>query len=126
MLIWAGADMRLAFMMTRFSTSATRLRIAHLFLIADHVLEQRHLLHFLEAALADGAVGRLRRHQQQRRVVPVGGLHGGDEVGDARVPFWAIIMPPEPSWAHLAGRQRGEAVRHHAAGMLFSGRSPRR
>ena len=39
--------------------------IAHLLLIADHLLEQRHLRHFLEAALADGLVGRLGRHQQQ-------------------------------------------------------------
>ena len=28
--------------------------IAHLLLVADHVAEQRHLLDFLEAALADG------------------------------------------------------------------------
>jgi hypothetical protein len=58
-------------------------RVAHLFLVADHVLEQPHLLHFLEAALTDGLVGRLRRDQQQRGVVPVGGLHRRHEVGDA-------------------------------------------
>ena len=58
--------------------------IAHLFLIADHVAEQRHLLHFLEAALPDRLVRRLRRHQQHRRVIPVGGLDGGDEIRDAR------------------------------------------
>ena len=74
MLICAGADRRLAFEITRFSTSAMRDGIAHLLLIADHVAEQRHLLDFLEAALADGLVGGLRRHQQHRRVVPVGGL----------------------------------------------------
>jgi hypothetical protein len=34
-----------------------------------------HLLDFLEAALPHGLVGRLRRDQQQRRVVPVGGFH---------------------------------------------------
>ena len=31
-------------------------RIAHLLLVADHLLEERHLLDFLEAALADGLV----------------------------------------------------------------------
>ena len=58
-------------------------RIADFLLIADHVAEQRHLLDFLEAALADRLVGGLRRHQQHRRVVPVGGLHRGDEIGHA-------------------------------------------
>ena len=58
--------------------------IAHFFLIADHVAEQRHLLHFLEAALTDCFVRRLRRHQQHRRMVPVCGLDRRDEVGDAR------------------------------------------
>ena len=58
-------------------------RIAHLLLVADHVLEQLHLLDLLEAALTDGAVGRLRGDQQERGVVPVGGLDRGDEVGDA-------------------------------------------
>ena len=93
--------------MTRFSTSATRDGIAHLFLIAHHVLEQRHLLHFLEAALADGAVGGLRRDQQQRRVVPVGGLHRRHEIGDAR----PVLGDHH---AHLAARA-GEAIGHHAA-----------
>ena len=41
------------------------------------------MLDFLEAALTDGAVGGLGRHQQQRRVIPVGGLDTGDEIGDA-------------------------------------------
>ena len=40
--------------------------VAHLLLIADHLLEQRHLRHLLEPALADGLVGRLGCHQQQR------------------------------------------------------------
>ena len=84
--------------------------IAHLFLIADHVLEQRHLLDFLEAALADGAVGGLRRHQQQRRVVPVGGFHGGDEVGDA-----GTVLGDHHR--HLAGGP-GVAIGHHAARAL--------
>src|SRR3546814_1300300 len=48
-----------------------------------HVLEKRHLRNLLEAALTDGLVGGLRRHQQQRRVVPVGGLDRSDEIGDA-------------------------------------------
>ncbi len=39
-------------------------RVADLFLIGDHVLEERHLFDFLKAALADGLVGGLRRDQQ--------------------------------------------------------------
>ena len=57
--------------------------VAHLLLVADHLLEERHLRHLLEPALADGLVRRLGRHEEQRRVVPVGGLHRGHEIGDA-------------------------------------------
>ena len=57
-------------------------RVAHLFLVADHLLEQRHLRHFLESALADGLVGRLGGYEEHRGVVPVGGLHRGHEVGN--------------------------------------------
>ncbi len=73
--------------------------IAHLFLVADHVAEQRHLLDFLEAALPDGLVRRLRRDQQHRRVIPVGGLDGGHEVRDAR----AVLRDAHRD---LAGRAR--------------------
>ena len=58
--------------------------VAHLFLVADHLLEQSHLVDFLEAALPDRLVRRLRRDEQHRRVVPVGGLDRGDEAGHAR------------------------------------------
>ena len=58
--------------------------IADFFLVAHHVAEERHLLDFLEAALADGPVGRLRRDQQHRRVVPVGRLDRRHEIRDAR------------------------------------------
>jgi hypothetical protein len=58
-------------------------RVANLFLVADAIGKQPHLLHFLEAALTDGLVGRLRRDQEHRGVVPVGGLHRRDKAGDA-------------------------------------------
>ena len=90
-------------------------RIADLFLIGDHVLEQFHLLDFLKAALTDGLVGRLRRDQQQRRVVPVGGFHRRHEVGDAR----AVLRHHH---RHLA-RRAGKAVGHHAA-VAFVGDVP--
>jgi hypothetical protein len=57
--------------------------IAHLLLIAHHVLEEGHLLDLLKAALADGLVGGLRCHQEQRRVVPVGGDDRRHHVGNA-------------------------------------------
>src|SRR5690606_41890158 len=41
--------------------------VADLLLVADHVLEQGHLLDFLEAALPDRPVRRLRRDQEHRR-----------------------------------------------------------
>jgi hypothetical protein len=69
--------------------------VADLLLVGDHVAEQRHLLHLLEAALADGAVGGLRRHEEERRVVPVGGLHGVTRLVMPG-PFWAIIMDMRP------------------------------
>ncbi|CAI8428282.1 MAG: Uncharacterised protein [Rhodospirillaceae bacterium] len=80
-------------------------RVAHFFLVADHVLEQRHLLDFLEAALTDGLVRGLRGHQQQRGVVPVGGLDRGDEVGDAR----AVLRDRH---GHLTGRTAVTVRRH--------------
>ncbi len=89
--------------------------VAHFFLVADHVLEQRHLLDFLETALLDGLVRSLRRHQQHRRVVPVGGLDGGDEVGDA-----GPVL--RDGHAHLAGGA-GVAVGAHA-GVAFVGTVP--
>ena len=79
--------------------------VAHLLLVGDHVLEQLHLLDLLEAALTDGLVGGLGRHEEERRVVPVGGLHGGDEVGDAR----PVLGDHH---RHLAGGA-GVAVGHH-------------
>ena len=82
-------------------------RIAHFLLIADHVAEQRHLLDFLEAALPDGPVRRLRRHQQHRRVIPIGGLDRGDEIGDAR----PVLRDHH---RHFSGRAR-IAVADHAA-----------
>src|ERR1035437_5682998 len=57
--------------------------ITHLFLITDHVAEQSHLLHFLEAALADRLVRRLRRHDQHRGVIPVSRLYRRDEARNA-------------------------------------------
>ncbi len=86
-------------------------RIAHLLLVADHVAEQRHLLDFLEAALADGPVGRLRRHQQHRRVVPVGGLDGGDEARDA-----GSVLGDRHR--HLAGRARVAVADQAAVGLV--------
>ena len=74
-------------------------RIANFLLIADHVLEQRHLFDFLEAALPDGLVGRLRRHHQHRRVIPVGRLDRGDEAGHAR----SVLRHGH---RHLAGHAR--------------------
>ena len=89
--------------------------VAHLLLVADHLLEQRHLRHFLEAALADGLVGRLGRHQQQRGVVPVRGLHRGHEVGDAG----AVLADAH---GDLAGGA-GVAVAHEA-GVALVGHVP--
>ena len=80
-------------------------RVAHLLLVADHVREEAHLRDLLEAALSDGPVRRLRRHQEQRRVVPVGGLDRRHEVGDARPVLG-------DAHRHLAGRPP-VAVRHH-------------
>ena len=81
--------------------------IAHLFLVADHVGEQRHLRHFLEAALANRLVGGLRRDEQQRRVVPIGGFYRGDEAGDA-----GTVL--RDRHRHFAGRPR-IAIGHHAS-----------
>ncbi len=97
--------------MTRLRTSAVRDGIAHLFLVADHVAKQRHLLDFLEAALPDRLVRRLRRHQQHRRVIPVGGLDGGHEIRDAR----AILRNRH---AHLAGRARIAVADEAAIGLV--------
>ena len=80
-------------------------RVAHLLLVADHVAEQRHLLDLLEAALADRPVRRLRRHQEERRVVPVRRLHRRHEVGDPR----PVLRDRH---RHPPGRPR-VAVRHH-------------
>ncbi len=74
-------------------------RIAHFFLIADHFLEQRHLVHFLKAALTNGLVGSLWRDKQHGRVVPVGRLDSGHEAGHAG----AILGNGH---AHLAGHTR--------------------
>ncbi len=81
-------------------------RIAHFLLVADHLLEHRHLVDFLEAALADGLVGRLRRDHEQRRMVPVGRLHRRDETGHTG----AVLADRH---RHCAGRP-AEAVGHHA------------
>mmetsp|Transcript_105534 Transcript_105534/g.251447 ORF Transcript_105534/g.251447 Transcript_105534/m.251447 type:complete len:250 (+) Transcript_105534:1111-1860(+) len=81
-------------------------RIADLLLVADGVLEHRHLLHFLEAALANGLVGGLGGHQQKWSVVPVGRLHRRHEVGDAG----AVLRDHH---RHLPCRS-GVSVRHHA------------
>ena len=88
-------------------------RVADLFLIGHHVLEELHLLDFLEAALTDRLVCGLRRDEEERRVVPVGRLHGGDEVGDAR----AVLGDHH---RHLAGRA-GVAVGHEPGGALVGG-----
>ena len=82
-------------------------RIAHFFLIGDHVGKQRHLLDFLKTTHPDGLVRRLRRHQQQGRVVPIGCLHGRDEIGDPR----PVLGDHH---AHLAAGA-GIAIRHHPA-----------
>ena len=90
-------------------------RVAHLFLIGDHILEQRHLFDFLKAALTDGLVRRLRCDQQQRGVIPIGGLDRRHEIGDPR----AVLRHHH---RHLAGGA-GEAVSHHA-GIAFMRRIP--
>ena len=59
-------------------------RVTHLFLITDEILKDCHLLDFLKTALTDGLVGRLRRHKEQRRMIPVGRHHRSDKVGDPR------------------------------------------
>ncbi len=92
-------------------------RIPDFFLVAHHVLEQGHLFHFLETALPDRPVGRLRRDQQQRRMVPVGGLHRRHEIGDTG----AVLGNHH---RHLAGSAR-VAVGHHTAG-TFMGAVPER
>ena len=107
MLICAGADRRFALLDDAIEHLGDARRVAHLLLVADHVAEQRHLLDFLEAALADRLVGGLRRHQQHRRVVPVGGLHRGDEIGHA-----GPVLGDQH--ADLAGRAR-VAVAHQPA-----------
>mmetsp|Transcript_20641 Transcript_20641/g.48977 ORF Transcript_20641/g.48977 Transcript_20641/m.48977 type:complete len:292 (+) Transcript_20641:1265-2140(+) len=58
--------------------------VPHLLLVANAVLEHVHLLHLLKPTLAYGLVRCLRRDQQQRSMIPVGCLHGRQEVGDAR------------------------------------------
>jgi hypothetical protein len=93
------------------------LGVPNLLLIADHVAEHRHLLDFLEAALADGPVRRLRGHQQHRGVVPVGGLDRGHKSGDARP-----VLRDRHS--HLAGRP-GVAVANQA-GIGLVGAIPER
>ncbi len=86
-------------------------RIAHFFLIGDHVLEEGHLLNFLETALTDGFVRGLRRDQQQRRVVPVSGFDRRHEVGDAG----AVLGDHH---RHLAGGAC-VSVGHHASVTLM-------
>ena len=86
-------------------------RIAHFFLIADAISEEPHLLHFLETALADRLVGRLRRHQQKRRVVPESRHDRGDKVRDARTVL-------RYGHRHFAGRT-GEPVGDHASVALM-------
>jgi hypothetical protein len=89
--------------------------IAHLFLIGNHVLEQCHLLDLLEAPHADGLVRRLRRDQQQRCVVPIGGFHSRHKVGDPR----PVLGDHH---RHLA-RSAGVTIRHHPA-RAFMGAIP--
>ena len=84
--------------------------IQNLFLVADHIFENGHLRHFLESTLAHRLVGGLRRHQQERRMVPVRRLDRRYEVGDTG----AVLSHHH---RHLAGRAR-VAVRHHA-GVAF-------
>ena len=83
-------------------------RVADLFLIGDTIGKKVHLFHFLEAALTDGLVRRLRRDQQHRGVIPIGRLHRRHEVRDAG----AVLRDHH---AHLAGGA-GIAVGHHPAG----------
>ncbi|GAA5628874.1 hypothetical protein Brsp05_04173 [Brucella sp. NBRC 12953] len=73
--------------------------IADLFLIADHILEQCHLFHFLEAALTNGLVGRLRRYQQHWCVVPIGSFDRGHKASHT----WPILGNGH---AHLACHAR--------------------
>ena len=85
--------------------------VANLFLIGDHVAEERHLLDLLKAALTDGLVRRLRGHQQQRSVVPIGGFYRRHEVGN-----------PRPILRHHhrhAPRRAGETIGHHAGVALM-------
>ena len=90
-------------------------RIAHLFLIGDHVFEQFHLFDFLKAPLPNGLVGRLRCDQQQWRMVPVSRFDGCDKVGDAG----AVLRDHH---RHLAGGAR-VPIGHHA-GRAFVGTIP--
>mmetsp|Transcript_93442 Transcript_93442/g.288246 ORF Transcript_93442/g.288246 Transcript_93442/m.288246 type:complete len:209 (+) Transcript_93442:1240-1866(+) len=89
--------------------------IAELLLVTHAVLEHVQLLDLLEPPLADRLVGRLGRDQEQRRVVPIRGLHGRNEVGDP----WTILSNHH---GHIAG---GAAVpvRHHA-GVALVGAVP--
>mmetsp|Transcript_22188 Transcript_22188/g.61468 ORF Transcript_22188/g.61468 Transcript_22188/m.61468 type:complete len:445 (+) Transcript_22188:907-2241(+) len=80
-------------------------RVAHLLLVAHAVLKHGQLLDLLEASLSDGLVGCLGCDKQQRRVVPVGCLHWGHEVGDA----WSVLCYHH---GHPA-RDAAEAIAHH-------------
>ena len=50
------------------------------FLITYHIFEKFHLLNFLKATLTHGLIGSLRSYEQDWRVIPVSGFHGGYKI----------------------------------------------
>ena len=104
-LCWRGGPMCLHnHSVEDFSHSA---RVAHFFLVGNHIFEQFHLLNFLEATLTDCFVGSLRCDQKQRCMVPIGSFDRGDEIGDTRTVL-------RDHHGHFAGGA-GVAIRHHAS-----------
>ena len=91
-------------------------RVANFFLVGNHIFEQFHLFNFLEATLTDGFIGRLWCDQQQGGMVPIGGFHRGDEIGNART----VLCDHH---GHFAGGA-GVAIRHHSSGP-FMGAVPK-
>mmetsp|Transcript_36281 Transcript_36281/g.44762 ORF Transcript_36281/g.44762 Transcript_36281/m.44762 type:complete len:213 (-) Transcript_36281:252-890(-) len=90
--------------------------VPDLLLVAHAIFEHRHLFHFLESTLTDGLVRRLRGHQQQWGVVPIGRLHGRDEVRDARTVL-------SDHHGHLSSSS-GVSICHHAC-IAFMGTVPK-
>mmetsp|Transcript_37958 Transcript_37958/g.101130 ORF Transcript_37958/g.101130 Transcript_37958/m.101130 type:complete len:210 (+) Transcript_37958:260-889(+) len=86
-------------------------RVSNLLLVAHAVLEHGHLLHLLETSLTNGLICCLGRHQQQRRVIPVGCLHWRHKVGDA----WAVLGNHH---GHPACHP-AEAIGHHTRVVLM-------